>query len=142
MRIFILLLILCISCTSPQDKLLPTYIPIEIVVNDTITGLINKERKERGLSILIPESNLVELSKQKCIQMYKEQEINHNGFTSLPLYTEIYGQIVGYGYENEINLFNSYMNSSEHYYIIIKPKFNYIGSYTYKTYNCILFAKY
>lgn len=133
-----LLLLLFISCTNVEEI---KYVPKGVITNDTLTKLINNERKDRNLNELKSEILLIELSKTKAIQMEANKEINHNGFTSLPIQTETYGQIVGYGYKNENDLFLNYMNSPEHQKYIL-GNFTHIGSYTYKTYNCVLFAKY
>jgi uncharacterized protein YkwD len=134
----ILLFLIFISCTSADEI---KYAPKETAATDSITKLINDERKNRSLNELKAENLLTELSKAKAIQMESDKEINHNGFTNLEVQTGTFSQIVGYGYKSEVNLFNSYMTSSEHKEKIL-GNFTHIGSYTYKSYNCILFAKY
>jgi len=115
--------------------------PQEIIITDTITKIINDERRNRGLNELKSEKLLTELSRQKAIQMESNKQVNHNGFTALELHSESYGQIVGYGFKSEVSLFNNYMNSEAHKNVIL-GNYTHIGSYTFKSYNCILFAKY
>jgi len=134
----ILLFMIFISCTNVDLK---HYTPQEIQATDSITKTINDERKNWNLNELKTESLLTELSKAKAIQMEADKEVSHNGFTNLEVQTETFSQIVGYGYKSEVNLFNSYMTSSEHKDKIL-GNYTHIGSYTYKSYNCILFAKY
>ena len=134
-------LILCLFLISCTNVDLETYIPQETQAKDSITKLINNERHNSGLNELKPESLLIELSKQKAIQMESNKELSHNGFTNLEVQTETFSQIVGYGYKSEVNLFNSYMGSTEHKDKIL-GNFTHIGSYTFNGYNCILFAKY
>ena len=135
----LLLLLLFISCTTPEREI--KYIPKEVITNDTLSKLVNNARLARNLTELKSEILLIELSKTKAIQMEANKKVNHNGFTTLPTQTETYGQIVGYGYENENDLFLNYMKSLEHKDKIL-GNYTHIGSYTYKTYNCVLFAKY
>ena len=134
----LLLFLIFISCTSAEEV---KYAPQEVISNDTITKLINNERRNRSLNELKSESLLIELSKQKVLEMERNQEVSHNGFSELPIQTEIFAQIIGFGYKNEANLFNSYMTSSEHQDKIL-GNYTHIGSYTHNTYNCVLFAKY
>lgn len=134
----ILLFLVFISCSNVEEL---KYVPKEVIANDTLTKLINDERRNRSLNELKTESLLTELSKAKVIQMENDKEVNHNGFTELKINTDKLSQIVGFGYKNEINLFNSYMTSPEHKDKIL-GNYTHIGSYTYKTYNCVLFAKY
>jgi uncharacterized protein YkwD len=135
---FLILIFLLISCSNVEQL---KYVPKEFSTNDTLIVLINKQRENSGLNQLIPEKQLTELSKEKAIQMELRQELNHDGFTELPVKTETFAQIVGYGYKTETNLFNSYMTSENHKESIL-GNFTHIGSYTYKSYNCVLFAKY
>ena len=135
---YLILCILFISCTNVEEF---KYVPKEVITNDTLSKLVNNARLARNLTELKSENLLIELSKTKAIQMENDKEVNHNGFTSLPIQTETYGQIVGYGYENENDLFLNYMKSFEHKDKIL-GNYTHIGSYTYKTYNCVLFAKY
>ena len=134
----LILFILFISCTSANDI---KYIPKETMQKDTITNLINKARIENDLNLLQSETLLISLSKIKAMQMESDKEVNHNGFASLQVGTESFGEIVGYGYKTESILFQNYMNSEEHNKIILGD-FTHIGSYTSNSYNCILFAKY
>jgi uncharacterized protein YkwD len=134
----ILLLLIFISCTSAEEI---KYVPKEVVANDTLTKLINNERRNRSLNTLQSETLLIELSKKKALQMESDKEVSHYGFSSLQIYTDSFAQIVGYGYSNEEVLFNNYMRSPEHQDKIL-GNYTHIGSYTYKTYNCVLFAKY
>lgn len=133
--------LLCLIFLSCSDVAEIKYIPKEIIANDTLTKLINNERRNRSLNELKSESLLIELSKQKVLEMESDQEVSHNGFAELPIQTETFAQIVGYGYKSETNLFNSYMTSGSHKDKIL-GNFTHIGSYTHNTYNCVLFAKY
>ena len=134
----ILLFLVLISCSNVEQL---KYVPKEYSTNDTLISLINKQRENSGLNQLIPEKLLTELSKEKAVQMEFRQELNHDGFTELPIKTETFAQIVGYGYKTETNLFNSYMTSENHKENIL-GNFTHVGSFTYKNYNCVLFAKY
>ena len=138
MKLIILFLIF-ISCTIPEQDL--KYIPKEVTANDTLTKLINNERQNRNLNPLQSETLLISLSKIKAIQMESQNQLNHNGFTNLETHTETFGQIVGYGYNNEISLFNAYMYSPNHRQDIL-GSYTHIGSYTVNGYNCVIFAKY
>lgn len=129
--------LLFLSCSNVEEK----YIPQEIVTNDTITNIINDERIDKGLNELKSEKLLTELSKTKAIQMESEGKVNHNGFTNLEVHSEIFSQIAAYGFKSDLGLFNGYMASAEHKDKIL-GNYTHIGSYTYKSYNCILFAKY
>lgn len=134
----LLLFLVLISCSNSEQL---KYVPNEFLMNDTLIVLINKERAISGLNQLKPEKLLTELSREKAIQMEFRQELSHDGFSSLPVKTETFAQIVGYGYKSETNLFNSYMTSETHKENIL-GNFTHVGSYTYKSYNCVLFAKY
>ena len=135
----ILLFIVFISCANPQEAII--YTPQEVITKDTLTNLINQERIRFSLNELKPEKQLIELSKAKAIQMEANQEINHNGFSSLPIQAQTYGQIVGFGYSSELNLFKAYINSPNHNKAVL-GNFTHLGSYTFKRYNCVIFAKY
>lgn len=135
----LLLFIVFISCSNPEQEI--KYIPKGVVANDTLTKLINDARIENGFNSLVSESLLIELSKVKAIQMESDKEVNHNGFSSLQTNAKSYAQIVGYGYGSEARLFNAYLNSNEHNYILLGD-FTHIGSYTINGYNCVIFAKY
>jgi len=134
----LLLCLLFISCTQPE---VIKYVPKEVITNDTLSKLINNARVDKGLNALQSETLLIELCKKKAIEMEASKEINHNGFTSLEIKTDSFAQIVGYGYDDETSLFQAYLKSNEHNYIIY-GNFTHIGCYTYKTYNCVLFAKF
>jgi uncharacterized protein YkwD len=134
----LLLFLIFISCSN-VDQL--QYVPKEVTATDTLTYLINSTRIENNLTVLKPEILLIELSKKKVLEMEINQEVNHNGFAELPIQTETFAQIIGFGYKTESNLFNSYMTSPEHQDKIL-GNFTHIGSYTHNTYNCVLFAKY
>jgi uncharacterized protein YkwD len=134
----LLLFLIFISCSN-VDQL--QYVPKEVVATDTLTYLINSARLENNLTVLKPEILLIELSKKKVLEMESNEEVNHYGFSSLPIKTETFAQIIGYGYKSETNLFNSYMTSGSHQDKIL-GNFTHIGSYTHNTYNCVLFAKY
>lgn len=134
----ILLLLLFISCTNIEET---KYIPKQVITNDTLTKLINNARVDNSLKPLQSETLLISLSKEKAIRMEINKEVNHNGFSSLQVQTETFAQIVGYGYTNETSLFNAYLKSEEHNKYMF-GNFTHIGSFTYKNYNCVLFAKY
>lgn len=134
----LILFLIFISCSNVEET---KHIPQEITTNDTITKIINDERHNRVLNELKSEKLLTELSKQKAIQMELSKQVNHDGFAILNVHTETYGQVVGYGFKSEVSLFNNYMNSEKHKNVIL-GNYTHIGSYTHKTYNCILFAKY
>jgi uncharacterized protein YkwD len=63
-------------------------VPKEANATDELTKLINDERHGNRLNELKPESLLIELSRQKAVQMESEKKVSHNGFTDLELYTE------------------------------------------------------
>lgn len=108
----ILLFIVFISCTNDVEVI--KYAPQEVITNDTLSKLVNNARFDKGLNELKSESLLISLSKEKAIQMESEQNINHNGFSSLQVQTETYAQIVGYGFKCDNSLFNAYYNSPNH----------------------------
>lgn len=135
----LLFLFLFVSCTSPE---VVTYQPVVVNTNNQLVGYFNMARTTQGLQPLIEEALLMELAKNKAIQMEALHEVNHDGFTSMQTYSITYSQIVGYGYPSEKNLFNSYMTSDEHRNSILDKKFTHIGCYTINSYNCVIFAEY
>lgn len=139
MKLFSIIIVLMLfSCSTPEPM---KYVPQEAVSTDVLTTLINNERSRLNLNELKAESLLIELSKQKAIQMEDAKEINHDGFTQLQTNAETFAQIVGCGYRTENDLLNAYMNSETHKNIVL-GNFTHIGSFTYKNYNCVIFAKY
>lgn len=139
LTIIIVTLIYLFASCAPEENI--KYIPKTIVNEDVLAKLVNDARVDKGLNTLQSETLLIELCKSKAIQMESQQSINHNGFTNLETHTETFGQIVGFGYKTDLSLFNAYLRSNEHNHIIY-GNYTHIGTYNYKTYNCVLFAKY
>ncbi len=135
----LLLLFLLVSCTSPE---VVTYQPVAINTNNQLVAYFNTARTAQGLQPLIEEALLMELAKNKAIQMESRHEVSHNGFANIQTYSQSSSQIVGYGYPSDQNLFNSYMTSDGHRRSILNKKYTHIGSYTINSYNCVIFAEY
>jgi len=69
----LIIFLIFISCTNVEEI---KYIPQEMTTNDTITKIINDERRNRSLNELKSEKLLTELSKQKAIKMELSKQLH------------------------------------------------------------------
>lgn len=135
----LLLLTFTFSCTVPQPE---TYTPQTIETTNELVLEINKARTANNLKPLIEETLLIELSREKVLQMEQNKQISHDGFSIIKSNSMFLSQIIGFGFQSEKGLFDAYMKSQSHKENILNKTITHIGSYTHNTYNCTLFAYY
>lgn len=148
--IFVVMLIMFIlTCTSepvkesypPVEKI---YLPTPYNASDSLVIYINNERALNGLPKLIPEKLLTSICEEKCNDMIKTKNVNHDGFSNRfdKSNAIVLLENVGWGFSTDNALCQAYMDSPRHRYNILNRNVTHIGVYTKQKYNCCLFAKY
>ena len=147
--IIVMLIMFILTCTSEPVK--ESYPPVEKIYlptpsneSDSLIVYINNERALNGLPKLIQEKLLTSICEEKCNDMIKTKNVNHDGFSTRfdKSNAIVLLENVGWGFSTDNALCQAYMNSPRHRYNILNRNVTHIGIYTKNSYNCCLFAKY
>ena len=146
MLIFLIFILTC-APEPPNESYKPIeelYQPIPSNQSNALFILINNERVLNGLPELIQEELLISICEEKCDDMIKTKNVNHEGFPDRFKKSNamVLLENLGYGFSTDNGLFQAYMNSPKHRYNILNRNVTHIGIYTKNSYNCCLFAKY
>ncbi len=144
-----MLVMFILTCTSePIQESYPStqesHTPVPSNESDSLVILINNERVLNGLPELIPEEMLISICEEKCDDMIKTKNVNHEGFSNRfkKSNATVLLENLGYGFSTDNGLCQAYMDSQKHRYNILNRNVTHIGVYTKQKYNCCLFAKY
>jgi len=137
-----ILVMFILTCTS--EPIQESHTPVPSNKSDSLIVYINNERTLNGLPALIQEKLLTSICEEKCDDMIRTKNVNHDGFSSRfeKSNATVLLENLGYGFSTDNGLCQAYMNSPRHRYNILNRNVTHIGVYTKQKYNCCLFAKY